>query len=157
LIREGFDVAVRIGELQDTNLIGRSLGVANDVLAASPKYLERRGTPRSVDDLKQHACLQYLLAGRPRPFTFADGTSIVPDGPFATEDGEYLWDAALAGLGIAQFLHFAIEDDLAAGRLRLVLPEIPMLTTPLHVLHPFGRHLPLRARVFIDFLMELMS
>ena len=90
LIREGFDVAVRIGELQDTNLIGRSLGVSSYVLAASPKYIERRGTPRSVDDLKQHACLRYLLAGRPRPFTFADGTQIIPDGPFDTDDGQYL-------------------------------------------------------------------
>jgi DNA-binding transcriptional LysR family regulator len=154
LIREGFDVALRIGTLQDTNLIGRSLGVTDYVLAASPEYLERRGTPRSVDDLKQHACLRYLLAGRPRAFSFADGRAIVPDGPFDTADGEYLWEAALQGAGITQFLRFAIEDDLAAGRLRLVLPEIPMLTTPVHVLHAFGRLVPLRARLFIDFLVE---
>src|SRR5260370_33473520 len=64
LIREGFDLAVRIGELEDTNLIGRSLGVLHYVLGASPKYLERRGIPRSVDDLKRHSCLRYLLAGR---------------------------------------------------------------------------------------------
>jgi DNA-binding transcriptional LysR family regulator len=82
VIRESFDIAVRIGELQDTSLIGRSLGVLHYVLAASPKYLDRRGTPRSIDDLKQHACLRYLQAGRPLPFTFADGTRIVPEGPF---------------------------------------------------------------------------
>ena len=78
LIREGFDIAVQIGELEDTNLIGRSLGVLHHVLGASPKYLQRRGIPRSVDDLKQHACLRHLLAGRPQPFTFADGTRCVP-------------------------------------------------------------------------------
>src|SRR5260370_15734559 len=97
LIREGFDLAVRIGELEDTNLIGRSLGILHYVLGASPKYLERRGIPRSVDDLKRHSCLRYLLAGRPQPFTFADGTRIIPDGPFDTDDAQYLIDAAVEG------------------------------------------------------------
>jgi DNA-binding transcriptional LysR family regulator len=157
LIRENFDIAVRIGELQDTNLISRSLGVLHYVLAASPKYLERRGTPRSIDDLKHHACLHYLLAGRPLPFTFADGTRIVPEGPFDTDDAQYLIEAALEGAGITQFMRLAIEDDLAAGRLHIVLPEIPMFTTPVYVLHPFGRQLPLRARLFIDFLVETIG
>jgi DNA-binding transcriptional LysR family regulator len=157
LIREGFDIAVRIGELEDTNLIRRSLGVLQHVLAASPKYLKRRGIPRLVDDLKRHACLRHLLAGRPQPFTFADGTRIVPDGPFDTDDAQYLIEAAAKGAGIAQFMRLAIEDDLAAGRLGIVLPEISMFTTPVHVLHPFGRQLPLRARLFIDFLVEALN
>jgi DNA-binding transcriptional LysR family regulator len=157
LIRENFDLAVRIGELQDTSLIGRSLGELHYVLAASPKYLERRGVPRSIDDLKQHACLRYLLAGRPQPFTFADGTRIVPDGPFDTDDAQYLIEAGLEGAGITQFMRLAIQDDLAAGRLRILLPEIPMFTTPIHVLHAFGRQLPLRARLFIDFLVEAIG
>lgn len=157
MIRESFDIAVRIGELQDTNLIGRSLGVLHYVLAASPTYLERRGTPKSVDDLKQHACLRYLHAGRPLPFTFADDTRIVPEGPFDTDDAQYLIEAALEGAGITQFMRLAIEDELADGRLRIVLPEIPMFTTPIYVLHPFGRQLPLRARLFIDFLVEAIG
>jgi DNA-binding transcriptional LysR family regulator len=157
LIREGFDIAVRIGELQDTSLIGRSLGKLHYVLAASPGYLERRGTPRSIDDLKQHACLRYLLAGRTQPFTFADGTRIVPEGPFDTDDAQYLIEAGLEGAGITQFMRLAIEDDLGAKRLRVVLPDIPMFTTPVYVLHPFGRHLPLRARLFIDFLVAAIG
>ncbi len=157
LIRESFDIAVRIGEQQDTSLIGRSLGVLHYVLAASPKYLERRGTPTSIDDLKQHACLRHLLAGRPMPFRFADGTRIVPDGPFDTDDAQYLIEAGLEGAGITQFMRLVIEDELAAGRLRIVLPEIPMFTTPVFVLHPFGRQLPLRARLFIDFLVEAIA
>jgi DNA-binding transcriptional LysR family regulator len=157
LIREGFDIAVRIGELEDTNLIGRSLGVLHYVLGASPKYLERRGIPQSIDNLKRHACLRYLREGRPQPFTFADGTRIVPDGPFDTDDAQYLIEAAVEGAGITQFMRLAIEDDLAAGRLRIVLPEIPMFTTPVYVLHPFGRQLPLRVRLFIDFLIEALG
>jgi esterase/lipase superfamily enzyme/DNA-binding transcriptional LysR family regulator len=132
LIREGFDLAVRIGELEDTNLIGRSLGVLHYILAASPNYLQRRGIPRSVDDLKLHSCLRHLIAGRPQPFTFADGTRIVPDGPFDTDDAQSLIEAAVRGVGITQFMRVAIEEDLAAGRLGIVLPEIPMFTTPVH-------------------------
>lgn len=157
LIRESFDIAVRIGELQDTSLIGRSLGTLRYVLAASPGYLDRRGMPRSIDDLKQHACLRYLRAGRPFPFTFADGTRIVPEGPFDTDDAQYLIEAALEGAGITRFMRLAIQDDLANGRLRIVLPEIPMVSEPIHVLHPFGRQLPLRVRVFIDFLVEAVA
>jgi len=157
LIREGFDLAVRIGELDDTNLIGRSLGVLHYVLGASPKYLQRRGIPRSLDELKGHACLRHLLGGRPQPFTFADGTRIVPDGPFVSDDAQSLIEAAVKGVGITQFMRLAVEDDLAAGRLDIVLPEIPMFTTPVHVLHPFGRQLPLRVRLFIDFLVETLD
>ncbi len=157
LIRESFDIAVRIGELQDTSLIGRSLGVLRYVLAASPGYLERRRMPRSIDDLKQHACLRYLRAGRPFPFTFADGTRIVPEGPFDTDDAQYLIEAALEGAGITRFMLLAIQDDLANGRLRIVLPEIPMVSEPIHILHPFGRQLPLRVRLFIDFLVEAFA
>ena len=157
LIREGFDLAVRIGELEDTNLIRRSLGVLQYVLGASPDYLQRRGIPRSIDDLKQHACLGHLLAGRPQPFTFADGTRIVPAGPFDSDDAQSLIEAVLKGVGITQFMRLAIEDDLVAGRLNIVLPEIPMFTTPIYVLHAFGRQLPLRARLFIDFLVEALG
>jgi DNA-binding transcriptional LysR family regulator len=157
VIRESFDIAVRIGELQDTSLIGRSMGVLHYVLAASPRYLDRRGMPRSIDDLKQHACLRYLRAGRPFPFTFADGTRIVPEGPFDTDDAQYLIEAALEGAGITRFMRLAIQDDLANGRLRIVLPEIPMVSEPIHVLHPFGRQLPLRVRLFIDFLVEAVA
>jgi DNA-binding transcriptional LysR family regulator len=157
LIREGFDLAVRIGELEDTNLIGRSLGVLQYVLGASPEYLQRRGIPRSIDDLKQHACLRHLLGGRPQAFTFADGTRIVPSGPFDSDDAQSLIEAVVKGVGITQFMRLAIEDELTAGRLNVVLPDIPMFTTPIYVLHAFERQLPLRARLFIDFLVEALG
>jgi len=157
LIRESFDIAVRIGEMQDTTLMHRSLGALQYVLIASPKYLDRRGTPRSIDDLKQHACLRYLRAGRPLPFTFADGTRIVPEGPFDTDDAQYLIEAALEGAGITRFMRAAIQNDLANGRLRILLPETPLLAQPVYILHPFGRQLPLRVRLFIDFLVDAIG
>jgi DNA-binding transcriptional LysR family regulator len=157
LIRESFDIAVRIGAQQDTNLVGRCLGVLHYVLAASPKYLQRKGVPKSIDDLKEHALLRYLQGGRPLPFSFADGTRVAPDGPFDTDDAHYLIDAAVEGAGITQFMRLAIKDDLADGRLRVVLAKFPLFTTPVYVLHPFDRQLPLRVRLFIDFLVETVG
>jgi DNA-binding transcriptional LysR family regulator len=98
-----------------------------------------------------------LLAGRPYPFLFADGTTFTPDGPLDSDDGITLFHAALHGAGIAQVLRFAAEDDLAAGRLVEVLPGLPMPNVPVHAVHAFGRQLPLRARLFMDFLVERMG
>ncbi len=157
IIREGYDVAVRMGTLEDTGLVGRSLGEAHYMLVASPRYLERRGVPRTLEELRRHACLRFVSGGRPFLVTLADGATAVFDGPFDTDDGLTLHHAALEGVGIAQLPRFAVADDLAAGRLVLVLPELPMISTPIHVLHAFGRQLPLRARLFIDFLVERIA
>ena len=157
LIREGFDVALRIGDLADTDLTARKLADLALVMIASPGYVAARGVPRSVDDLRQHACLRYLLAGKPYPFAFADGTTITPEGALDSDDGITLYHAALHGAGIAQVLRFAVEDDFAAGRLVEILPDVAMPSVPMHVVHAFGRQLPVRARLFVDFLVERMS
>ena len=158
LIREGYDVAVRTGPLRDTDLVGRALADLPTVLVASPAYLARRGMPRTIDDLKQHSCLRYLFpAGRPYPYPFADGTSFVPDGPLDADDGEALRQAALSGAGITHQLRFSVAKDIVEGQLVPLLPDIPMVKLPVHVLHAFGRQLPVRGRLFIDFLVEQFS
>ena len=90
-------------------------------------------------------------------FTFADGTRVVPSGPFDSDDAQSLIEAVIKGVGITQFMRIAVEDEITAGRLNVVLPDIPMFTTPVYVLHAFGRQLPLRARLFIDFLVETLG
>jgi DNA-binding transcriptional LysR family regulator len=157
LIREGFDVALRIGELPDTELTARKLADLPMVIIASPDYLTRRGVPRTVENLHQHACLRYLLAGRPYPFVFADGTSFTTDGLLDSDDSITLYHAVLHGAGIAQLLRFVAEDDLAAGRLVEILPDVPMPSVPAHAVHAFGRQPPVRARLFIDFLVERLG
>ena len=146
-----------MGPMQDSDLVGRALADLPTVLVASPDYLARRGTPRTVDDLRDHACLRYLLAGRPYPYGFADGTSVTPDGPLDADDGGALRQAALNGAGITHLMRFGVADDLAAGRLVQVLPDVATQSMPVHVLHAFGRQLPVRARLFIDFLVERMA
>lgn len=157
LIREGFDVALRVGDLADSDLTARKLADLAMVMIASPGYVAARGAPRTVEELHQHACLRYLLAGKPYPYAFADGSTITPDSALDSDDGITLYHAALHGAGIAQVLSFAVEDDLAAGRLVEILPDVAMPSVPMHVVHAFGRQLPVRARLFVDFLVERVS
>lgn len=156
LIREGYDVAVRMGALSDTGLVARKIANLPIVLVASPAYVERRGRPASVEDLANHDFIRYQMAGRPYPVTFADGTMIVPDGRLDTDDGA-IRNAALAGAGIAHLMRFAVQGDLDAGRLVRILPEVAMPTMPVHIVHAYGRQLPVRARLFVDFLASQMA
>ena len=154
VIREGYDLAVRMGPLRDTELISRKLADLHWILVASPAYLERRGHPETVEDLRSHSCLRYLTCGRPWPFAFADGQSVIPDGPFDTDDSSSIRQAALNAAGIANQLRMTVTDFLADGRLVEVLPPLAMPALPAYVLHAFGRQLPIRGRLFINFMIE---
>jgi DNA-binding transcriptional LysR family regulator len=154
LVREGYDLAIRMRTLPDTELVSRKLADLRTLLAASPDYLARRGVPQRPEDLHLHACLRYLLSGRPFPFAFADGSSIIPDGPLDCDDGGAIREAVLGGVGIGYFLYFTVAEALAKRRLTRVLPHLACLTMPVYVVHAYGRPLPLRARLFIDFLVE---
>jgi len=154
LIREGYDMAIRVGALLDNRLTARRLTTLQPVLVAAPAYLARRGRPAERADLAEHACLRYLTPAGPFPWTWADGSSLVPDGPFDTNDGVVLRQAALAGAGIAQLARIAVADDLAAGRLEIVLPHLPMPGLEVHALHAYGRQAPQRVRLFIAFLQQ---
>ncbi|WP_341962610.1 LysR family transcriptional regulator [Pseudomonas sp. RC10] len=154
MIREGYDLAIRIGNLDDTGLIGRHLADISYLLVASPGYLANRGHPENVADLQDHACLRYLLAGRPYPFIFADGRSYLPDGCFDTDDAVTLIQAAMEGVGIVQLPAFALRNEIERGTLTRVLANELMATTSIHALHAFGRQVPMRVRLFIDYLME---
>lgn len=154
LIREGYDVAIRVGALLENRMTARRLTTLQPVLVAAPAYLARRGQPATQADLAEHACLRYLTPAGPFPWTWADGSSLVPDGPFDTNDGVVLRQAALAGAGIAQLARIAVVDDLAAGRLDIVLPHLPMPGLEVHALHAYGRQAPQRVRLFIAFLQQ---
>jgi DNA-binding transcriptional LysR family regulator len=157
IIREGYDLAFRMGTLRDTELISRKLASLRWILVASPAYIKRRGRPKTIEDLSSHSCLRYLTAGRPWPFAFANGASVVPVGPFDTDDSGSIRQAALGSAGIAYQLRMTVTDLLADGRLVEVLPDVAMPTLPAYVLHAFGRQLPVRARLFVDFIVEKLS
>lgn len=157
LVREGYDLAIRMRDQPDTQLITRKLADLQIVIAATPDYVARRGMPRVPEDLMGHACLRYLASGRPFPITFADGTSFVPNGPFDADDGGAIREAVLTGAGIGHLLRFTVAEQLAAGRLIQLLPDCGLPTMPVYIVHAYGRQLPVRARLFIDFVVEKMG
>ncbi|ATB42640.1 LysR family transcriptional regulator [Cystobacter fuscus] len=159
LVSEGFDLAIRIGALGDSNLVARRIGNNRRVLCASPAYLRRRGTPRSPDDLAAHDCLLLFGAkGRQDTWSLLDasgrGIDVRVRGRLESNFGELLRDAAVAGEGIAIHSIWHIADDLRAGRLRVVLPGYTLPETGIHAVMPQRRMVPPRVRAFVDFLAE---
>jgi DNA-binding transcriptional LysR family regulator len=152
LIREGCDIAIRAGQVADSDLTARRLADLPLVLVASSGYLARRGTPGSVDALHSHAHVRYMLGGKAFPIRFADGTVLNPAGVFDTDNSVALRIAALGDLGIVQILRLFVQDDIDAGRLVPVLPSQPLPLVTISALHAFGRQVPARARLFIEFL-----
>jgi len=155
LVSSGLDLAVRIGTLQDSSAVAQRLATDRRVLCASPAYLRRHGAPRTLDELEQHECL--LLrggSGLQFPWRFATAGGVRQPrvrGRFETNLGEALRDAALAGLGIALHSTWHVCDDLHAGRLQLVLPDVPPVDGGIYAVAP-ERRKPARVRAFIEFL-----
>ena len=119
LVEEGIDVAVRIGRLDDSALVARSLGEVPRVVCASPAYLRRRGTPKAPDELREHECLRFSGLTPGREWTFLrDGKEvrIAVRGRFGCNVGEPAIDAARAGVGMLMALGYQVAEDLAAGR-----------------------------------------
>jgi DNA-binding transcriptional LysR family regulator len=154
LIREGYDLALRAGQVDDSELVVRSLGSAPLVLVASPDHLDRHGRPESLEALKAARHVRYRLGGRPFPIRFADGASLQPEGVLDCDSGFALRAAAVNGVGIAQLLRWTVDEDLRAGRLEIVMPHAPLPAVPLQILHAFGRFQPIRARLFSAFVAE---
>lgn len=152
LIREGYDIAIRAGQVADSDLTARRLADLPLVLVASPVYLARRGTPDSIEALHSHAHVRYMLGGKAFPIRFADGSVLNPAGVFDTDNSVALRIAALGDLGIVQILRLFVQDDIDAGRLVPVLPSQPLPLVTVSALHAFGRQAPARARLFIEFL-----
>jgi len=154
LIREGYDLALRVGQVDDSALTIRPLGQTPLVLVASPDHLDQYGRPRTLEALRIARHVRYRLDGRPFPITFADGATLSPDGVLDCDSGFALRAAAVNGVGIAQLMRWTVDEDLRAGRLEIVMPEAPLPSAPLQILHAFGRFQPLRARLFADFIAE---
>jgi LysR family transcriptional regulator, regulator for bpeEF and oprC len=161
LAEENVDVAVRIGDLDDSSMVSRRLCTTRWVTVATPQYLARRPPPRTPDDLPAHDCLLYLMPrGTPRHWPFADPdgqTRVVKvRGPLVVDHGEMLLEAALASMGICQVLPFMVHDLLAEGRLVEVLREHAAPGPPISALALAGRRTP-RVRAFLDLLHETFA
>ncbi|TLX58508.1 LysR family transcriptional regulator [Stutzerimonas nosocomialis] len=154
LIREGFDMAIRGGMLEDSTLIARRLVEIRMVACASPAYLERHPAPRAPEDLHQHRCLLYGH-GRGVEWRFQrDGKPFgVPvDGQLLTNNGEVVRDAAIAGLGITLLPTFIVGQALAQGALVPVLEAFQCQPAAFHAVYPQHRQGSRAVQLFIEFL-----
>ncbi len=159
LIDEGFDVAIRASPngLKSSSLIARQIATAHLVLCASPAYLRRHGTPKTVADLARHNYLQYagVSALEIAPATGDGSPRVRLSGNLIVNHLEAQRVIVLQGAGIAMLGTEVIGDDLAAGRLvPLLVDDVPPRELPIHVVYASRRHLSAKVRSFVDFLAE---
>lgn len=160
LVEEGFDVAIRIGALPQSDLIARKLGVARSIVCASPAYLAAHGTPQTPHDLSQHTCLSYSLSGGGADWRLesaGEHLTVPVNGPIRADNGDMIRLAALAGAGIVFQPHFIVGEDLAAGRLVQVLPGWESADLGIHALYPSRKHLSAKVRTFVDFVVAALA
>lgn len=158
LMEERADLALRAGPLKDSSLIARKLGATRMMIVAAPHYLERHGTPRTPEELREHNLLgaNYVRAQPGWPLRFEGEDLVIPvTGNAQASDGEARRHLALAGLGLARLAYFQVREDLAAGRLVPVLEDCnPGDREEVHAVYlGHGGHMPLRVRVLLDFLV----
>lgn len=162
LLREGSDLAVRIGALRDSTLVARRVDQQSLVICASRAYLASRGTPRRVEDLASHDAIAFRLPsnGRDRPWQFRQrgvGVEVQPQPRVRVNETEGLVAALRLGMGICQVPDMLVRDDLQRGELIELLPSCRPEPMPIHVVHPPGRLLPARVRVALDALAGLRA
>ena len=162
IVREGFDCVIRGGEIADSDMIVRRLGLAQEGTFASPAYLEGHGVPRSLEELQGHAMIGFASSrtGQTLPLEFTvEGelrTVMLPCRITVTNTDTYA-NLARLGFGLMQAPRYRYAEDLAAGTLVELLHEHPPSPTPISVLYPKSRQLSPRVRVFIDWLVEVVA
>ncbi len=155
LIEDGFDLAIRIGALPQSDLIARKIGGVRSIVCAAPAYLNRHGAPQTPADLAHHACLGYTLSGTGTAWRLEgpDGPLTIPiSGPIRADNGDIIRLAALGGAGILFQPHFIVDDDIREGRLVRVLPEWQSAELGIYAVYPSRKHLSAKVRTFVDFL-----
>ncbi|MDF3849926.1 LysR family transcriptional regulator [Achromobacter denitrificans] len=153
LVRDGVDVAIRIGGETDSRLVRRVLAPHRLITCASPAYLDRHGAPAAPDDLARHQTLAFTHAGALVPWRYAAAgqeRQVQVAGRLRMGNTEALRDAALAGEGIAQLGAFLVGADLRAGRLVAVLESVAPAGAPVCAVYPHRRHLAPKVRLLID-------
>ncbi|MBF9031602.1 LysR family transcriptional regulator [Rhodobacterales bacterium HKCCE3408] len=160
LAGEGFDLAIRIGVLEDSTLVARKLGETEIVAVASLDYLARAGMPESPADLSRHACLRdsNFRAGQAWAFEIGGTMQRIPvTGGYLVNSATAVRRLALRGAGIALCPDYAVAQDIAAGRLRRVLADFPSPTLGINAVFPDARRLPARTRAALDHLSRTFA
>lgn len=161
LVREGYDMSVRIGEVTDPSYVAIPLYPNRRVVCGTPGYFAQHGVPRTPDDLTAHNCLAFnLQGGQQRGWNFLrDGrlTAVRVEGNLACNDGELLYEWVKLGLGIGWRSTWEIQAALKRGELVTVLDDFAAPNYPIQAVYPQQRYLPAKVRRFIDYLKEIYN
>lgn len=161
LTQEGLDCALRVGELQDSSLVGRRLGNMGFLTCASPWYLARHGAPQTIDDLPGHRGVLHFSGRTGRVFDWdfmVDGRAVVAPirGAIAVTEPDAYISCALQGMGLIQAARYQVRDHLASGALVEVLAATPPAPMPVSLLYPQGRMATPRLGAFAAWLADLL-
>ena len=158
LVAEGYDLALRIGYMQDSSLVARKISNSPMHFVASPSYLESRGTPLTPDDLEYHQGLLYKSSLNQVHWQSTKANQIQRykiQSKVVSNNGMALLEMTKAGLGISNSPSFFVKDALASGELVEILSEYKQKPLDIYVVYPNRRHLPAKVRAFIEFLASL--
>ncbi|NTZ85555.1 LysR family transcriptional regulator [Burkholderia metallica] len=156
LIAEGFDCAIRVGTLQDSNLVARRVGPLFGKFVASPNYVETHGSPETPQELLTH---QALMQGN-ESWQLLDGDKVVtvrPQGRFKADSGVALVGAAVAGLGVAVLPEYLVDEHIASGALVPVMKRHPPPPAGIYVVRPSGQHPARKVRALTELLIECLG
>ncbi|MGC3997460.1 MAG: LysR family transcriptional regulator [Anaeromyxobacter sp.] len=157
---EGIDVVVRLAPSRDSELVSRRLARARSLLVASPAYLAKHGRPRTLAELREHACVVYLSAAGPLPWRLRTGTgevSFAPRGRLQAGSGNVLTQAALSGLGVIQTFEPHVAGEVRRGELEVLLEDLEPEPRTIHALFARQKANVPKVRAFVDFLTELFG
>jgi LysR family transcriptional regulator for bpeEF and oprC len=160
LVEERIDLAIRVGDLEDSEMRSRQVGTAEAIVVASSAYLRQRGEHATPYELHNHALIASARNGRPRSWTFRRGSECVtvnPQGPIQSDDVELTRSAVKSGLGIAHAASWLFKDELASGEVRQVLADYQCLRAPISAVWSGDRALPRRAAVFLTYLEAICA
>lgn len=154
VVDEGLDLAISLGELEDSSLVTRKLANARLVVCGSPEYLRERGVPRSPDDLEAHNCLVNSVLTPRDEWPFSGDLTIKVTGTLQANVTDALRMAAIKGLGLVMLPTYIVGQDLQCRRLQTVLEEFGPAQVAIRAIYPHRRHLSTKVRTFVDFLWE---
>jgi len=157
VVTEGFDLVIRIAELEDSSLIARKIAPCKRIFCASPDYLKQNGNPKVPQDLAIHQCLVYSNELRSDAWVLhgPNGTETVKvNGPVCADNGDILKNAAISGLGITLLPTFIVGPHLCDGKLQQVLPDYCPPEISIYAVFPTRRYLSAKVRTFVDFISK---
>ncbi len=161
MISEGFDMAVRIGELEDSTLRARKITETSKRMIASPEYFAKYGRPEKIDDLNDHRLLHYSNQANSAVWKITapsgEKRHIRTAGSLTVNDGQSLLNACIGGLGIAYLPSFLYADALKSGLVEEAIPDLPVEKQGIYAVYPPGRFTQPKVRAFIDFLVHQLA